>query len=324
MWNTVRRTWRRTGCDLPFGDPLPSHGAHMEGYLWRFTDPPRRRVLVVACGVNRHADGPWGTVVLAAEPGGTVVSATDDHAWSHPDRHQVRAGRTLRYEDGRLTADLGRKASLDVRLAATRAWPRRALHGSGVFSLVPGLNHYWHPYLFDARVTGWARVGADVWDLSGCHVYAEKSWGRGFPTAWWWGQAHGFDREDVCVAFAGGHLALGPFETAVNGVVVRLGSRVLRLVPPLAVVHGASDGTGWHLRARDARYRVRVEGRGDGARPLLLPVPVPRERRHARSRQHLTARIRLTVSRGGHLLYRGESALAGLETGGVPTSAAKR
>ena len=30
--------YRRTGADLPFGDPLPSHGSEMEGWFWRVTD----------------------------------------------------------------------------------------------------------------------------------------------------------------------------------------------------------------------------------------------------------------------------------------------
>ena len=30
--------YRRTGADVPFGDPLPSHGTEMEGWFWRVTD----------------------------------------------------------------------------------------------------------------------------------------------------------------------------------------------------------------------------------------------------------------------------------------------
>ncbi len=29
--------YRRTGADVPFGNPLAAHGVAMEGYFWRFT-----------------------------------------------------------------------------------------------------------------------------------------------------------------------------------------------------------------------------------------------------------------------------------------------
>ena len=32
------RIYRRTGADLPFGDPRGHHGVPMEGYFWRLTD----------------------------------------------------------------------------------------------------------------------------------------------------------------------------------------------------------------------------------------------------------------------------------------------
>jgi len=53
-----------------------------------------------------------------------------------------------------------------------------------------------------------------------------------------------------------------------------------------------------------------------GVAPHVLDVPVPGERRTLpRSHQHLAGRLALTVHRGGRLLFRGESALAGLEHG---------
>ncbi|MGZ6909843.1 MAG: tocopherol cyclase family protein, partial [Acidimicrobiia bacterium] len=61
--------YRRTGADVPFGDPVPSHGAEMEGWFWRVTDPASGRVVVALCGVNRHPAGDWATVAVALHPG---------------------------------------------------------------------------------------------------------------------------------------------------------------------------------------------------------------------------------------------------------------
>ena len=89
-------------------------------------------------------------------------------------------------------------------------WPRRPFGGSGLAHVIPGLGQYWHPHVLGGRATGRAVLGDEVVDLDGADVYAEKNWGRGFPERWWWGQAHGFERPDVCLAFAGGDVALGP------------------------------------------------------------------------------------------------------------------
>ncbi len=82
----------RTGANLTNGDPLPSHGAQMEGYFWRVTDVASSRVVVVLCGVNRHPDGDWATVAIATEPGGFVRSAVLPRACSRNDAFQARRG----------------------------------------------------------------------------------------------------------------------------------------------------------------------------------------------------------------------------------------
>jgi hypothetical protein len=44
----------------------PPHGAEMEGWFLRLTDPVNDRVVVALCGINRHAAGDWATVAVAA------------------------------------------------------------------------------------------------------------------------------------------------------------------------------------------------------------------------------------------------------------------
>ena len=88
------RLYRRTGADVPFGDPLPSHGTEMEGWFWRLTDPATGRVVVALCSCNQHAGGDWSTVAIAVEPGGVVRSAAFDTAVA--DRRQF----AIHAEDG--------------------------------------------------------------------------------------------------------------------------------------------------------------------------------------------------------------------------------
>lgn len=311
--------YRRTGATLPFGDALPSHGAEMEGYFWRVTDVPNGRVLVVLCGVNRHPDGDWATVALAAHPGGFVRSAVLSNAHASSDRFLVTAG------DGAFAADaggvhinLGDDARADLSLASAVGWPR-GLGGGGVFSMLPFLGQYWHPHVLGGVAAASARIRDEEWTLADADVYAEKNWGAGFPSRWWWGQAQAFERPDVCVAFSGGVLTAGPLAITVGGVVVRLGSDVIRLTPPLAVVRSYTDGTRWEVRARSSGHHVHIVGHAAHA-AHILPVPIPSQRRNADTDfEHLAGHMSLEVS--GRHTYRGETELAGLEIGTRPANA---
>ncbi|QNP69300.1 hypothetical protein IAG44_07515 [Streptomyces roseirectus] len=318
MIPALRHAWRATGADLPFGDPRPAHGVATEGFFWRFTTPGNR-VVIAGCALVRHAGNRWGLAFLASEPGGFLRATTTDATWSDPDRLALTVGDALTVDGDRLDVDLGDDARLSVRLERPALWTGRPLHGLGAGSLLPGLSQYWHPYLFDADVTGKATLGGPPTALDGARCYAEKNWGPAFPDTWWWAQAHGFDRPDVCVALAGGPLSAGPLDTRLTSVVVRVGARVLRLVPPLARVRTEIAGGRWRVTAAGPRTTVRItaEAPGGGA----SPVPVPLAEPHAltASAHHLTAPLTLTVVRDGRTLYQGRSDLAGLETGGAHT-----
>lgn len=315
--------YRRTGADVPFGDPLPSHGAEMEGWFWRVTDPASGRVVVALCGVNRHHSGDWATVAVALHPGGVVRSAALDDARADRADFAVRAGTSpqacLEASTHRLRVDLD-DVHLDLRFSESFYWPK-AFGGGGVFSAVPFLNQYWQPYRLGGAATGvvtFAGDGGERWSLDGAPVYGERNWGAGFPDRWWWGQAHDFDGADVSVAFSGGVLRLGPIARSVCGVVVRLGERVVRITPPAPVRSDVTPGR-WSVRARSWRYQVDLDGDGTGIEPHVLPVPLPAERRNVDTDfEHLAGRLRCVVRERGHVVFAGTSELAGLEVGSLP------
>jgi hypothetical protein len=313
----VDRRYRQTGATLPLADPRPSHGAEMEGYFWRATDSSTGRVVVVLCGVNRHVDGDWATVAIAAHPGGFVRSAVLADARAASDAFLVTAGGGAFYADAtHVHVDLGPDAQADLTIDRPVGWPR-PLGGGGVFSALPYLGQYWHPHLLGGGAAGDVRLPGEWWSLNNAEIYAEKNWGAGFPESWWWGQAHDFDRPDVCVAFTGGVLTAGPLSATVGGVVVRVGAHVARLTPPFSLVRSESDGQRWEVRARGHGYRVHIVGEGTGT-AHVLPVPLPAERRNIDTDfEHLAGRLTLEVT--GRMTYRGESHLAGLEIGTRPS-----
>lgn len=311
------RLYRRTGGNLPLGDPRPSHGAEMEGYFWRVTDVAAGRVLVVLCGVNRHPRGEWATVAIAAHPGGFIRSAVIPDASARTDRFHVSAGHgAFEADEHHVSVDLGDGARAHLSCDRLVTWPRLVGAG-GIFAVLPFLGQYWHPHVLGGEARGEATVGGDTWSFDGAEVYAEKNWGAGFPQRWWWGQAQGFDRRDVCVAFGGGVLTAGPLSGGVGGAVVRIGAHAIRLAPPLTRVRTNTDGRRWEVLARGHGYRVRIVGRAVHE-PHVLPVPVPAERRHVDTDiEHLAGHLTLEVT--GRTEYRGESAFAGLEIGHRPS-----
>ncbi|WP_024804100.1 tocopherol cyclase family protein [Nocardia sp. BMG51109] len=317
--SSAAERWRRTGADLPFGDPLPLHGTETEGYLWRFTDAANGRVLLAACTVNQHPEGAWAGIVLAAEPGGFQRTMVVERDVAGSPGFGFRAGTRFRYREGQLDVNLGEEAELSTAVLPTSSWPGRGLHAGGLFSVLPGLPHYWHPHVFDARLDGYARVGTESWKLGEFTAYAEKAWGRGFPTRWWWGQAHGFDRPDVCVAFAGSALRLGNVSANPSVLVARVGPRVIRLAPPFAGVRTRIGQGTWQVTGRDLRSRVVVTADTGGSVPRTLPLPMPALRRTRPATHYLTGRLRLDVERDGRPVFAGETPLASLEAGGFDT-----
>ena len=308
--------YRRSGADLPFGDPARAHGSTMEGYYWRIVDARAGSVIVVLCGVCQGPDGPWATVALAAHPGGFVRHAVIAPAAAQHDRFGVRAAEALHGSPAGLHTRLGDDAWVELRLRSALLWPRPVFGALGPAHAVPGLGQYWHPVVLAARVEGQANIGGRQMRLDGATAYAEKNWGPRFAEHWWWGHADAFPGRDATVAFAGGGLALAGRELSPTAVVVRLGGRILRFTPPLASVRARASARAWALRARSLRHSIEIEGYAEEMAPHVLPVPdVASGRVDMRSRQYLAGRLRLRVSRGAQTVFEGESPLAGLERG---------
>lgn len=311
--------YRRTGADVPFGNPLPDHGTEMEGWFWRVSDEASGRALIALCSVNRHDGGDWSTTAVAVHPGLTVNAAALSAARAQESPFCVTAGDeadSFTAGTDRVRFELG-DLKLNMELTDQVRWPK-AFGGGGIFSAIPFLNQYWHPYYLGGRASGTVEYGEQSWTFDNAKLYAERNWGAGFPLRWWWGQAHDFGDDDVCVAFSGGLLSLGPIARDVNGIVVRIGSKVIRMTPPV-LVRSRVGGNQWFLRGRSPRYEIVLEGDGRHLPPHVLPVPLPAERRNIDTDfEHLGGRLRCTVRERGRLLFDGTSELAGLEVGSRP------
>lgn len=321
--NRLIAAYRRTGADVPFGDPVPSHGSEMEGWFWRLTDSASDRVVVALCSVNRHPGGDWATVAVGLHPGGILRTAVLDGARAEQSRFALSAGTTpsnaVTADNDRLHIDLD-DTHLELRFANPYAWPK-AFAAGGPMSSIPSLNQYWHPYRLGGTAIGTVECGGEHWSFDAARLYAEKNWGPGFPERWWWGQAHDFGGADVSVAFTGGLVQLGPIRRDFGLVVVRLGDRVIRIAPPAQVRSQVSPGR-WTIRAKSLRYQIDLDGDGTGLEPHHLPVPLPAERRNVGAAvEHLAGRLHCVVREFDRIVFVGKSELAGLEVGSLDEQA---
>jgi len=321
--------YRATGADPLFDNPERAHhGVAMEGYFWRITDPDTGRVVIALCGANMGPRGPWATLGLAAWPQAFLRTEAVDGAWTDATQLGVRGG----YADSRdagyfkanrhqLNVELGADTRLNIAIHNHKPWPHQAFGGSSVFQMVPGLNQYWHPWLLGGKASGTAVLGDTTWELQNADVYAEKNWGReGFPEAWWWGQAQGFQEPGACVAFAGGVVTSGRMKVEVTALVVRLpDGRVIRLGNP--VISPARSRIGderWQFLGHGFGWRIEIDASAPLDQAYVLPVPLPSEHRNvAGDLEHLAGDLAVRVSRFGRHVWTGRTTLAALEHGGL-------
>jgi hypothetical protein len=270
-------------------------------------------VVIALCGVSVLPRRRWAVIALASHPSGRVHTAIADRAGGDPDGVGAWAEGAVAASDRALRLQVGPEAGLHAALHRPAKWSRRALGGSGLAQVLPGLAQYWHPWAMGGVAEGEAMLGGVRVPLDGMSVYAEKNWGRDFPERWWWGQADAFDAGDVCVAFAGGPMRVAGVPLTPTLVAVRLGERLIALAPPFACTAADVGGGTWRLRTRSASYAVELEGE-DADSSVTLPVPLPnRVAAQPRSRQALAGRLSVVVRRRGRTLLRAESRLAGLE-----------
>ena len=166
---TLASAYRRTGADLPFGNPLPTHGTEMEGWFWRLSDPATGRVAGARCAASTGIPaGDWSTAAIARAPG-AASSARRRSRRSAP----TPTGSACEAEtDGYALAaerDRLRMVIDDCAIDATfhdgvPTGPRRSA-AAGSSPPMPFLNQYWHPYRLGGRAAGTVTVGERHWSF---------------------------------------------------------------------------------------------------------------------------------------------------------------
>ena len=310
-------TYRRTGADLPFGDPRGHHGVAMEGYFWRLTD--------VRCrdGDRRvHRREPRRATARSGRRSGSpripealVRTAVEPRAEADPRRLAVRAGDRLVADEDGVDVDLGpdarlRRALLRARrVAAARARRRRTRpprpRPRAVLAPAPARR---------ARRTGRrsSASGASRWTARGRTRRRTGRRPRGFPSEWWWGQAQGSAARTCRVAFAGGRLPDPAPARSSCGSATSSCTRSPAGAAPVPRRRRIVAPAG----ADRARRRHR-RGRSRTGRRIRLPVPVPGERRAEPGvcAMHLAGRLHVRRAARRHGRFEGTSRAGRARTG---------
>ena len=62
---------------------------------------------------------------------------------------------------------------------------------AGWLAALPVFEPHWQVLMARGRATGWLDWGGRRYEFRDAPAYAEKNWGGGFPSKWWWVQARG-------------------------------------------------------------------------------------------------------------------------------------
>jgi tocopherol cyclase len=199
------------------------------------------------------------------------------------------------WHQGRLTPQERGAAGVLPSTAASAAWalgitpsagwgdappaPQRAT--AGWLAALPVFEPHWQVCMARGAATGWFEWGGTRVDFVDAPAYAEKNWGGGFPSRWWWVQCDAWDGgADAALTAVGARRrlptppGLPPQWEDVGMVGLHVGGAFYELVPWDGEVGWDVDPWGrWSAAAENDTHAVEVEARcsADGT-PLRAPT----------------------------------------------------
>jgi len=295
-----------------------------EGWYFKCVDAAGRRTVAVIPGVSYSADGcsAQSFVQVLREGGRARFFSFPAHAFGHAaspsfsivvDRCAFsEAGMRLDLEDdeGAVRGEVG--------FGPWSPWPvtLRAPGIMGWYRYVPRMECYHGVLSMDHAVHGTLLVDGDELRLDGGRGYAEKDWGRSFPSSWIWLQSNHFGRPGASLTCSVARIPWlrGSFVGHIAGLL--LDGRLHRFATYTGAALLAVETSPGAARVvlRDAREELEVEAQGAAPGALKAPVLGAME---GRADEALGARVRVRLRelRGGRpvVVFEGEGAHAGLE-----------
>lgn len=173
---------------------------YFEGWYFKLVDGAAQQALAVIPGVSYSEDGSSSHAFVQVVPGGGATHyftyPIDSFRQSTGAGFEIRIGENVFGESGiHLQMHDGiADVSGDLRFGAWSPWPVMAFSPGimGPFRFVPGMETYHGVLSMDHAVSGALVLNGQRIDFDGGRGYAEKDWGRSFPSSWIWAQSNHF------------------------------------------------------------------------------------------------------------------------------------
>ncbi len=174
---------------------------YFEGWYYKQVDAPAGRALALIPGVSFSADGSARHAFVQVVPsGGTALYFAFPAESFRAERtapFEVRIG-TNAFSSRGITLDLNdgeHSVRGELRYGTWTPWPVRLFSPGimGPYRFVPGMETYHGVLSMDHTVSGTVVLDGQTLVFDGGRGYAEKDWGRSFPSSWIWAQSNTFE-----------------------------------------------------------------------------------------------------------------------------------
>lgn len=291
---------------------------YFEGWYFKVVDPTEQHAYAFIPGISLGAEGDHHAFIQVLDGVEHRASYEEFHrADFRPaaDRFDLRLG-SNRFSAGALELDLPAfRGSLQFRNRFP--WPKM-LGAPGImgwYSFVPFMECYHGIVSVDHDIAGRLTIGGREVDFTGGKGYAEKDWGRSFPSSWIWMQSNHFEDEEPVsltasvarIPWLGSH-----FIGYIVGFLFR--NRLHRFATYTgAMMQAGLEGEKVQLAFRDRRYRLEIIARQGPGSDLVSPLS---GRMTGKVNESLRAEIDVKFYENEQLRFQGKGRNAGLEVAG--------
>jgi tocopherol cyclase len=267
---------------------------YFEGWYFKQVDAGERRTVAVIPGISYSADGSARHAFVQVVPSSGerahyFAFPVEDFSSDPRSPFAIRIGPNTFSAEG-LSLDLkdrDHEVRGRLRFGPWSPWPVKALSPGimGWYRFVPRMETYHGVLSMDHSVDGSLAVDGDAIDFDGGRGYAEKDWGRSFPSSWIWAQSNHFGRPGTSLTLSVAKIPwmTGAFVGSIAGLLVdgRL-HRFATYTGARLTCMETGDGEA-RLALSDGREELEVVLRGCRAMALKAPVLGAMEGRDAES-----------------------------------------
>lgn len=269
---------------------------------------------------DRLGLGHWGQAPLEPKPGYLEPNVF---------RTAIQQGyqATATWHQGKLhDPGSGQTATWEYAIQPVYGWgsPDRAQQSTaGWLSQLQIFEPGWQILMAHGLASGWIEWNGQRYCFENAPAYGEKNWGGAFPKKWFWLNCNAFAGEpDLALTAGGGRRSVLGWMESVAMVGIHYRGMFYQFVPWNSQVNWEIQPWGyWQMSAQTDRYTVELTGTTtQPGTPLRAPTEQGldfccRDTMNG----HVTLELRTRSNPGrSQRIFRAESRLCGLETGGGP------